>query len=131
MSAPPPDADGLLASLVIAPGTFPRNRFFTMFRSPALAKARGRAAELRSIVRTLLGHQGEATVESRVDGDDGVRLVVRVPKLSLTVTTQLTPFERDVVDVAVSIGRQVPAPPEAKERVETALARLAPRLVGG
>lgn len=126
MTRATPDRDGLLASLVLAPGTFPRNRFYAMYRETPLAKARARAAELRGIVRTLLGARGAAELESRADTPQGARLIVRVPRLGLTVTSELSAFERDVVDVAVSIGRREQPPLGAKARVDVALARLAP-----
>lgn len=126
MTSAPPDREGLLASLVLAPGTFPRNRFHAMYRSAPLAKARVRAAELRGIVKTILGARGAAELDSRTETADGVRLVVKVPRLGLTVTSELSAFERDVVDVAVSLGRREAPPVDAKARVDVALARLAP-----
>jgi len=122
----PPDAEGLLASLVLAPGTFPRNRFFSMYRDRGLALARARAAELRGVVRAILGARGEAELVSGADTEGGRRVVVRVPRLGLTWTSELSAFERDVVDVAVSVGRREAPPAGAKARVDDALARLAP-----
>ncbi len=126
MTRAAPDHEGLLASLVLAPGTFPRNRFYSMYREERLARTRARAAELRGVVRTILGARGAAELESRTDTADGARLVVRVPRLGLTLTSELSAFERDVVDVAVSLGRREPPARDVKARVDDALARLAP-----
>ena len=45
--------EALLVALVLAPGTFSRNRHFHLFEQAALKRARRRARELRGIVRDL------------------------------------------------------------------------------
>ena len=49
------DLDALLAALILAPRTFSRNRFFTLFQNPEAAKIRRRAARVRGILRQLTG----------------------------------------------------------------------------
>ena len=50
---PEVDLDALLAALILAPGTFSRNRFFWLFERPEAARIRRRAARIRSILRQL------------------------------------------------------------------------------
>ena len=45
--------EALTVALVLAPGTFSRNRHFDLFEQGALRQARRRAGELRGIVRDL------------------------------------------------------------------------------
>ncbi|MBI4950945.1 MAG: hypothetical protein HY908_02855, partial [Myxococcales bacterium] len=47
------DAEALFVALVIAPQSYPRNRFPWLFELPEARRARRRAARLRSLVRDL------------------------------------------------------------------------------
>lgn len=47
------DLEGLLAALVLVPHSYPRNRFHQLYRDPAAARVRRRAALLRSVIADL------------------------------------------------------------------------------
>ncbi|MBM4357788.1 MAG: hypothetical protein FJ096_06730 [Deltaproteobacteria bacterium] len=48
-----PDPEALLVALVLVPASYPRNRFFELFRAPEARRARRRAANLRTILDEL------------------------------------------------------------------------------
>jgi hypothetical protein len=50
-----PDPDALLVALVLVPASYPRNRFFELFRAPEARRARRRAANLRAMLEELRG----------------------------------------------------------------------------
>jgi hypothetical protein len=49
----PPHAEGLFVALVLAPGTFPRNKFFELYQDEHLMIARRRAQLVRSLLKDL------------------------------------------------------------------------------
>ncbi|KYF93391.1 hypothetical protein BE20_09455 [Sorangium cellulosum] len=55
---PPIDLEALFVALVLAPSTFSRNRFYSLYADPEARRVRRRAALLRSIVRQLVGGAG-------------------------------------------------------------------------
>jgi hypothetical protein len=81
------DADALLCALVLAPRTFARNRFFSLYTQSAAKHARARAAELRTIVRP---------------GDDGF-IVLRygVPGIRMERTAVLDALELPLLRFAL------------------------------
>jgi hypothetical protein len=88
------DREALLAALVLAPATFARNKFFTLFTEPSAQKARGRATQLRTIVGHLTEDaQGRATLIALEP--EGERTVLRydVPALHLVRTARLESLE--------------------------------------
>lgn len=122
------DPEGLLAALVIAPGTYPRNRFFFLHKDPVVKRVRRRSAQLRGLVRYLMGGAGRVVVDARethADGSETIRY--RVEDLSLRAEVSLDPFERAVVDVALAIADAREPEPAALRRVNDAIERLAPR----
>ena len=48
-----PDPNALLCALILAPGTYSRNRFFDMFEASAARAVRRRALRVRSMVIQL------------------------------------------------------------------------------
>jgi len=129
------DREALLASLVIAPATYSRNRFFELYKDPVLSRVRRRAAQLRSIVghvtRSDPGAPGEL-VGVAPAGGDRVELTYTVPALRLRRTAVLEPLELSLVLFAMARAGCVGAPPPGdpdRARIEAALARLIPALV--
>jgi hypothetical protein len=115
------DEDGLLAALVLAPGTYSRNRHFDLYQRQDLARVQRRARVVRSLVRTLLRDEPKSVSKS----PEGAWVVVRVeiPALGLRRTARLTPIEFDLVEFlhARAEGQRPPSP----HRVDEALLRLA------
>jgi hypothetical protein len=97
------DADALLCALVLAPRTFARNRFFSLFTQSAAKHARARAAELRTIVRHLSGHKGvRALVRDVGPGDDGfIVLRYSVPGIRMERTAVLDALELSLLRFAL------------------------------
>jgi hypothetical protein len=138
---PPPcralDPEALLAALVIAPGTYSRNRFFELYRDPDLYRVRRRALQLRSIVRHVTranpAEPGE-TVSFAPGEGDRVALTYVVPALGLRRTALLDPIELSLVRFAMARAERAADPPADdpdRARIEAALARLAPAIGGG
>jgi hypothetical protein len=147
-AAPPVDPEALLVALVLAPATFSRNRFFSLYADPEARRVRRRAALLRSIVRQLVGGAGRAGLAPAACG--GALLTYDVPSLGLKRTAALDALELSVVRFAVARGatpplddhdgRCPPGPaadvstlpralfpePADTSRIERALARLLP-----
>ncbi len=137
MSAPAPvtlDREALLAALVIAPGTYSRNRFFDLYKDPDLHRVRRRAAQLRGIVRHVTradpAEPGEILSVAPA-GDDRVELTYAVPALGLRRTTLLEPIELSLVLFVMARAGCAGGPPPGdrdRARIEAALARLVPAL---
>ncbi|WP_437589842.1 hypothetical protein [Sorangium sp. So ce1000] len=146
--APPIDLEALLVALVLAPSTFSRNRFFSLYADPEARRVRRRAALLRSIVRQLVAGADRAGLAPAASG--GALLTYDVPSLGLKRTAALDALElavlriavaRDAVprvgqgdsgDAAPSSAAGAPLPhdllpePADTSRIERALARLLP-----
>jgi hypothetical protein len=128
------DPEGLLAALVIAPATYSRNRFFELYRDPALYRVRRRASQIRSIVRHVTranpAAPGETVSFSPREGDR-VELTYVVPALGLRRTALLDPIELSLVRFAMARAECAADPPPDdpdRARIEAALARLAPAM---
>jgi hypothetical protein len=125
------DRDALLAALVLDPATYSRNRFFDLYKDPAVHRIRRRASQIRSIVRQVTGADpkgaGERLLFSPKDGDR-VELSYTVPALGLRRTALLDPLELSLIRLALArAGAAGPAPDNPdRVRVDAALARLAP-----
>jgi hypothetical protein len=126
------DREALLAALVIAPGTYARNRFFELYKDPELYRVRRRAAQLRSIVRHVTradpAEPGEILSVAPAGGDR-VELIYAVPALGLRRTALLEPIELSLVRFAIARAGRGGGPPPGdpdRARIETALARLVP-----
>jgi hypothetical protein len=120
------DPDALLCALILAPRTFPRNRYFALFESSVAARVRRRAARIRGIIRQLASkgvERAEITGEQVLE--DG-RLLIRfqVRGISLNRTAALTALEAATLHYALNragVGKL-----DASERrlVERTLERL-------
>jgi hypothetical protein len=114
------DEDGLLAALVLSPGTYSRNRHFELYERHDIARIQRRARVVRSLVRMLLREE----VKSVSKSPEGAWIVVRVeiPALGLRRTARLSTLEFDLVEFmhARAEGQRPPSPPS----VDEALVRL-------
>lgn len=118
--------DGLLCALVLAPATFPRNRFFGLFEDPTLRRVRRRAYHVRSILRQLLGTGKEqALLIGRAELDDArVLLRYRIENMKLERTTALSALEASVLSFALHRAGHGELEEEDRARVEHALQSL-------
>jgi hypothetical protein len=130
------DADALLCALVLAPRTFSRNRFFSLFTQAEAKHARARAAELRAIVRHLSGHRGVRATVREVGADNGgfMRLRYDVPGIRLERTAILDALELALVRFALWRIAGDPAPgrlgvtKDDRSLVQRAISKLDVRL---
>jgi hypothetical protein len=121
------DDEGLLAALVMVPGAYARNRFYSLFRIPRYRRVRRRAAQLRGLVRHLAGRDATTVIDGRERHEDGSETIrYHVDELSLTATVMLDAFESALVDVALATMQSVPRPVDAARLVDAALAKLGP-----
>lgn len=134
------DLDALLAALVLVPGSFPRNRFFSLFRRPAARRVRRRAARIRSVIRDLTDVNDALDVELTAHDERSAVLCYRLAEPGVTRTTVLSPAELDLLRVALSRAIAAELMPHARQcalraalalddtapaaRVEALLARL-------
>jgi hypothetical protein len=97
------DADALLCALVLAPRTFARNRFFSLYTQVAAKHARSRAAEMRSMVRHLSGHKGVRAIVREVGPGEGGSFVLRygVPGIRMERTAVLDSLELSLLRFAL------------------------------
>jgi hypothetical protein len=128
----PIDHEALLTALTIAPATYSRNRFFSLYEDPEIYRIRRRASQLRSIVRHVTRADPAAPGE-RVSfapaAGDRVELTYAVPSLGLRRTALLDPIELSLVRFAMARAASAEGPPPGdpdRARIEAALARLAP-----
>jgi hypothetical protein len=122
------DPDGLLCALVLAPGTFARNRFFGLYEDPAYRRTRRRAYHVRGVLRQLLG-QGKdgALLIGRLELDDERVLIrYRMDSLKLERTTALSAIESSVLNYALHRAGRGEVTDEDRQRVEKALSSLGP-----
>ena len=124
------DLDALLAALILAPRTFARNRFFTLFQNPEAAKVRRRASRVRGILRQLAGTptQKAEIVGERVMTDGQVLLRYRVEELGYTRTAALSSLEAATLRYALHRTDKASLSYEERTAVEGALARLSEAL---
>lgn len=120
------DLDALLAALILAPRTFARNRFFTLFQNPEAAKIRRRASRIRGILRQLAGTANPTAeiVGERVMTDGQVLLRYRVEELNYTRTAALSSLEAATLRYALHRSGIASLSHEERTAVESALSRL-------
>lgn len=130
MSAPP-DLEALLTAMVLAPGTFARNRFFELHNHPEVRHLRRRATLLRGIIRHLSWQSALAKGEiksEQLEPDGRTRLVYEVSSIGLRRTATLDPIELSLLRFTLARlpGRGAPlgADDPDRLRIETALGRL-------
>ncbi len=122
---PPLDADALLCALVLAPGTYSRNRFFQLFEVPQLKRARRRAKRVRGIIRQLLGQGREpAEIVGERVLEDRVLLRFQIRDLNYQRTTSLSPLEAALIHYSLNKQQGAPVSEEDRKLVENALVRL-------
>ena len=127
--------EALLVALVLAPGTFSRNRHFHLFEQAALKRARRRARELRGIVRDLTEPWQAPGARSPLPAPDQVQehevegaihLEYRVLALDFRRRAVLSKLEAAAVHYALAkSGRGVLSEGD-RLRVEAALLELDP-----
>jgi hypothetical protein len=98
----PVDLEALLVALVLAPATFSRNRFFSLYADAGARRVRRRASLLRSLVRQLGAGAERAAITPAERG--GALLTYEVPALGLKRTAALDALELAVLRLAVSRG---------------------------
>ena len=120
------DLDALLVALVLVPESYPRNRFFSLFKRHEASLVRRRASLLRSLVVDLVRDAEE--VEVRRDGDlVSLRYVLR--EVGAVRTTQLDEEELALVELTAERVRpdlRLGTSIDARERVIARLERLLP-----
>ena len=101
-----PDPDALLVALVLCPGAYSRNRFYSMYATPEGSAVRRRAALVRSIVAELAHpepfRRGRIVAIDEMHGDHFSSLTYVVTSLGLRRSTLLTPLELSVIQYAVT-----------------------------
>jgi hypothetical protein len=120
------DPDALLCALILAPRTFPRNRYFALYEDSVARRVRRRASRVRGIIRQLVEtgpDRAEITGEQVLD--DG-RLFIRyhVARLALHRTTALTALEAAALHYAMHRAGRGPLEHFERRLVESALERL-------
>ena len=106
------DRGALLSALVLAPGTFARNRFFSLFSESSARKIRSRAALLRTIVRQLAQDSPRAEfAELRPDADGRYLVRYSIRRLSLQRTSLLDRLELALVRFGISRRTRAGAEP--------------------
>lgn len=133
-SAPPAvDPDALLVALILAPRTFPRNRYFTLFENAVAARVRRRAARIRGMIRQLASSGNEsAEITGEQVLEDG-RLLIRfkVRGLSLQRTAALTALEAAALHYALHLAGKGTIEAAERRLVERTLERLGADVLTG
>jgi hypothetical protein len=93
------DLDGLLVALVLVPHSYPRNRFFGLYKLPAARRVRRRAARLRSLVRELRDDACQVKLE-RVGDETRLRYVL--PEVDSRRTAYLNEVELALVKLTLA-----------------------------
>ncbi len=96
--APRVDPRGLLVALVLVPQSYPRNRFFELYRQPEARRVRRRAALLRSVISDLTQGASNLVVER---GDGFVILRYRLHDLGASRMSRIDDDELAVVKLAL------------------------------
>lgn len=128
-----PDLDALLCALILAPGTYSRNRFFELFEASAARAVRRRAFRVRSMLVQLTepwpltdgdGRPRAHVLSERVLEDGRVLLRYRVEDLNLTRTATLEPLEAAALRYALHRAGRGDVAPSDRRLVEDALQQL-------
>jgi hypothetical protein len=130
------DAEALLVALTLSPATYSRNRFFEMYTSPEVQRARRRAGQLRSVVTALVSEPAAKSAGRllSMSGNDegGAVLVYHVASLGMRRTVRLRAIEVSLLRYCVGRARGDETPAELqpcagdRDRISAALQRLAP-----
>jgi hypothetical protein len=131
----PPHAGALLVALVLAPGTFPRNKFFELYKNEELLIARRRARMIRSLVKELTepwpfpksaSHRSEPVIEQQEVRDELFYLRYRVEERCYQRSAILTLLEAATLRYALHRAGKGELLIEDKRLVESELAKLHP-----
>ncbi len=117
--APTPDADAVLCALALAPSIYSRNKNPDLYEDHAVRRAQRRARVVRGLVRQVLRFGAEPAERA----PSGFVLRVDAPELGFKREARLTELEHDLVLYLLARARGETAP-EARERIESVLARL-------
>lgn len=129
------DPDALLVALVLAPGTFPRNKFFEMYNEGELRKARRRAQIVRSLIKELTEpwpHPGEIpthpapVIEEQVERNGELHLTFRVEEFNYRRSAVLSKVEAAAFRYALHRAGNTPLLEQDRTLVEKCLAKLSP-----
>lgn len=131
------DPDALLVALVLCPGAYSRNRFFSLYATPETSAIRRRAALVRSIVAELAHadplRRGRIIAVDDIQGDGHGSLTYVVSSLGLRRSTLLTALELSIIQYAVTrrVGTThgLDGGESTRERIESALQGLSPEIV--
>jgi hypothetical protein len=120
------DPDALLCALILAPRTFPRNRYFSLYEDSVARRVRRRASRVRGIIRQLVAggaERAEITGE-QVLGDGRLLIRYRVERLALNRTIALSALEAAAMHYALHRAGNGPLEAADRRLVESALERL-------
>jgi hypothetical protein len=124
------DLDALLVALVLVPHSYPRNKFYHLYRSPEAQRVRRRAATIRGIVAELLHEASELRVES---DEQAVVLHYRLAEVGVSRQSILSHSEHALLCHCVARARGNASPwlqklgtPRAAEAVAKRVASLLP-----
>ncbi len=131
-----PDPDALLVALVLCPGAYSRNRFYSMYATPEGSAVRRRAALVRSIVASLAHpdplRRGRIVAIDEMQGDRHGSLTYVVSSLGLRRSTLLTALELSIIQYAVMrrVGtiEGLETGESARDEIESALRGLSPEI---
>jgi hypothetical protein len=131
----PPHAEGLFVALVLAPGTFPRNKFFELYRDEELMLARRRAQFVRNLLKDLTepwthpqgGNTHSAPViEEEIEKDGLFYLSYRFDELRFRRRAVLSLLEAKTLLYALHQSGRGHISAEDRNLVESHLAKLSP-----
>lgn len=131
-----PDPDALLVALVLCPGAYSRNRFYSMYATPEGSAVRRRAGLVRSIVSELAHpdplRRGRIVAIDSMQGDRHGSLTYVVASLGLRRSTLLTALELSIIQYAVMrrVGAidGLEAGESTRDEIENALRGLSPEI---
>lgn len=130
-----PDPDALFVALVIAPGTFSRNKFFEMFQEHEMQRARRRAQMVRSLIKDLTDpwpHPGEfpshpkPEIEHEEERDGHLHLRYRVDEFDFRRSAILTSVEAAALRYALHRAGKRPLREDDRALVEACLSKMNP-----
>jgi len=135
MPAKLPTPEALLVALILAPGTFSRNKFFEMFKEDSRAYARRRSQIVRSIIKELTEpwpHLGEIpphpapTITEERETNEGLHISYEVSEFDYKRSALLTPLEAAALRYALNRAGFGEIREKDRALVEAHLADLSP-----
>lgn len=129
-----PHPDALLVALILAPHTFSRNKFFSLFEKGERRRIRRRAQAVRSIISDLSepwplpdrSQQAKAVIVVQEISSEGLYLVYRVEEFNYERTARLDSLEAATLKYALSRIGLMDCAPNDRARIEAALSELRP-----